>query len=433
MRCSRPDRARRHPRDGVPRPRCLLGPEPGDRHGRRKGPLFGALIPSMPNAGDQAFSRLHSVERGTLAQIVGRDPERDPIGAPVSLRTRLTAALHTRRRPRPGSCSRHPRAGRSASGPGRRAEVPCACAALSGVSNSAFRTALWETKTGARTAVSDSLISGPRTLRSSAAKPSSVLVSPPARNEPACGIRLKAMRLGSSLASVGSPTKTARVWPKSSSIASLPASDTAAEQSRSGGSGSLPRAAASARRRSARQPGRQWRRSASCRSVPVRRRSPPARSAAPPDRAGTRRDIDHDRARIGDPRGEAARRVRTGRAKHDLHGRKVETLGGLGLQRLNAEGDLRTQRRARCQRMDRLEARSASVLRISPPARPVPMTATGTLTLRAHHARRGRRRPSAAVETLVIPSCMMSPVRRPRSRTPDTAASKPRIRLAPRL
>ena len=40
------------------------------------------------------------------------------------------------------------------------------------------------------------------------------------------GMTLKAMRFGNFFASTGSETKTARVWVKSSSVASLPAPET---------------------------------------------------------------------------------------------------------------------------------------------------------------------------------------------------------------
>jgi hypothetical protein len=81
-------------------------------------------------------------------------------------------------------------------------------------------------KTGTRTQVAVSLIFGSRIFLVSAIIFHSSLVKPSSMKTSMWGMTLKAMRLVNFLASTGSATKTARVWLKSSSIASLPAPET---------------------------------------------------------------------------------------------------------------------------------------------------------------------------------------------------------------
>ena len=147
-----------------------------------------ARLSRSARGGDQ-LRDLHGVERGTLAQVVVADEEREP--------------AVVRRRPGPGGAGRRttgpcrrPSAGsapRRARRPARRPSSSRARAGVIGRSNSALIASEWPVKTGTRTQMPETSRSGrPRILRDSLRSfcSSSVSLRPSSTIEPASGSTL---------------------------------------------------------------------------------------------------------------------------------------------------------------------------------------------------------------------------------------------------
>src|SRR6266550_759082 len=148
---------------------------------------------------------LDGVQRGTLAEIVAHDPQRQAI-----LDRRILAHAADEGGVMPGASRR----------------IRCASAALISSSNSMFTASEWPTNTGTRTQVAVTLILGSRIFLVSTTIFHSSLVEPSSRKLSMCGMTLNAICLVNFTGSLESPTKMLRDCSNSSSIPAFPAPET---------------------------------------------------------------------------------------------------------------------------------------------------------------------------------------------------------------